>query len=262
MAKFKQYVESHDLFGFGRKESERELLDKEDQRSITPIRRFDLELMMDFLSRKKLGVFEAAQPFLSEIRWGSKPGAIKLEVDTGLTFFIKKLAMDKEGNPRWVAKKTMQLNRLGFGGSEDSVAQEVFEMLEKYNDGTIESPVEEYRGLRDLVEHMYNKMKRFAKEIFYPQGIRKLSEDSYIISFAINGTGTEAPNQQRVEDNQTIVSYDKEAGVIHVCNQNIISPVGKRRAWNIKQSDLDLYFLPTQPKEEISDCVATHMRYY
>ena len=58
-----------------------------------PIRQFDVELMLNLLLRKKLGLHEADYSgFSNEITWGNRrPGAIKLEVDTGYTFYIKRL---------------------------------------------------------------------------------------------------------------------------------------------------------------------------
>lgn len=256
---FKTFFEAKDIFGF-KKEIEpqnapNELLNK-------PIKQFDIELMMDLLSRKTIGVSEAYMPFLHEIRWGSQPGAVKLEVDTGYTFYIKKLAVDKLGSPRWVTKKVFQLNRQGYGGTEDLVAQEIFDHIQRYSEGNIEAPVEDYKDLDNLVHHIYNKLKRTSKVIFIPEGIRKVHDDAYIIKFGVRGQGVEAPNHTRVEQNQTMVTYDREAGTIRVTNYNLESPVGRDHSWKIGANDLDLYFFPTQNHDEISETIAVHMKYY
>jgi hypothetical protein len=59
-----------------------------------------------------------------------------------------------------------------------------------------------------------------------------------------------------------MVTYDREAGTIRVTNYNIKSPVGKRHSWKIYPNDLDLYFFPSQDRDEISETVAVHMKYY
>jgi hypothetical protein len=257
--RFRKYFEATDIFGFESKKSEP---NPESAFLSKPVKQFNVELMMDFLSQKNLGAFGPSMPFLHEIRWGNQPGSMKLEVDTGYTFYLKKLGIDKQGNPRWVTKRMFQLNRQGYGGTEDAVAQEVFEQIQKYSTSNIESPVEEYKDLENLVDNIYKKVIRTSKPIFMPEGIRKLHDDAYILKFGVRGSGLEASSQTRVEQNQTLISYDREAGTIRVTNYNIKSPVGRRHAWKIYPNDLDLYFFPTQDRDEISETVAVHMKYY
>jgi len=259
LSNFKQYFEATDIFGF---DKTRPIEVSKSEVPTEPIHRFDIELMMNFLSQKKLGVQEAYTPFVTEIRWGQQPGALKLEIDTGYSFYIKKLGVDLEGNPRWITKKMFQLNRQGFGGYEDSVAQEVFEQIEKYSEENIESPVANYNELHSLVDHIYKKLIRESKYIFIPEGIKKINDDAFIIKFGVRGQGVESRDQTRVEQNQTLISYDKNAGTLRVTNYNIKSPVGGRHEWKIYPSDLDLYFFPSQDREEISETVLVHMKYY
>lgn len=255
---FKQYVEATDIFGF---EPDPQQEKAPEELLAQPIHQFDTELMMNLLRQKTIGLFEGNSFFTNEVKWGSQPGAIKLEVDTGYTFYIKKLAVDKVGNPRWATKKMFQLNRNGYGGLEDSVAQEIYEHLNRYYESPLESPAVEYKDLESLTFHVYRQMKKVAKPYFIPTGIKKMHENAYLISFEVDGHGVEAPNQQRVEQNQTMISYDDEQGTIRIFNYNIESPVGGR-TWSLKENDIDLYFFPSQTREEIADCLAVHMKYY
>lgn len=259
--RFRKFFEATDIFGF---EPSLSGIDPDDNMLSRPIQQFNLELMMELLSNKKIGMQKAYVPFVSEIQWGNEPGAIKLEVDTGLTFYIKKLGVDKIGGHRWVTKKMFQLNRQGYGGLEDSVSQEIYEHLDKLSQSRIDAPSEVYEAedLENLVIHLQNKMKRIAKDIFVPAGIKKLSEYAYVISMDVRGMGLEAQSQRRVEQNQTVVTYDKEQGTIRIFNYNIESPVGGPHKWQIMESDLDIYFFPTQDREEISECIAVHFKYY
>lgn len=258
---FKQFFEATDIFGFSPK-NQPESEPKIDPFFSNPIRQFNIELMMDFLSKKSLGIISPHTTYINEIIWGNQPGAIKLEVDTGYTFFIKKLGIDRQGSPRWLTKKMFQLNRQGYGGTEDIVAQEIFEQLEKIASANIESPKNDYNDLQNLVDHIYKKTIKNSKSIFIPEGVRKLSDDAYIIKFGVRGHGVEAKGHQRVEQNQTMISYDRDTGTIRVTNYNIESPVGKRHSWKVKPNDLDIYFFPTQDRDEISETVAVHMKYY
>ena len=255
---FKKFFEATDIFGFEPNRSQEE---KDDNLLTHPINQFDIELMMDLLSQKRISNQEPFMKFLHEIQWGHIPGSMKLEVDTGYTFYIKRLAIDKEGNPRWLTKKMFQLNRQGYGGLEDKVAQEIFENLERYSTQNIETPVDDYKDLENLTSNIYEKLKRTSKIIFIPEGVRKLSDDAYIIKFGVRGHGLESAGQYRVEQNQTLISYDRKAGTIRLTNYNVESPVAAH-TWSIGLNDLDLYFFPSQDRDEISETIAVHMKYY
>lgn len=256
---FRRFFESKDIFGF---ETEKEKDQPLDPMLMDPIKTFDVELMIELLSKKKIGAYKPVSDYMNEIRWGSQPGAIKLEVDTGYGFLFKKLGTDKQGNPRWYTKRIYQLNRNGYGGMEDSVAQEVYENLERFVEGGIDAPQEEYSDLDSLVRHIYSKMRRNAKIMFIPENIKKLNDNAYLLCFGVRGHGLEFRNQQRVEQNQTLVSYDESQGTIRICNYNLLSKVGGPHEFKISQNDLDLYFFPSQSRDEIADAVATFMKFY
>ena len=245
-------VIENDIFGF---EHDKDEESPNDSFLSNPINQFDVELMMDFLSEKTIAGHKGFSLFPNVIQWGNQPGSVKLEVDTGYRFNIKKLGVDKQGNPRWVTKKMFQLNRQGYGGYEDAVSEEIFEQL-------IESTPEDYKDLDNLVQNIYSKIKKTAKNIFIPEGVRKLHDDAYIIKLGVKGSGLEARNQQRVEQNQTLVSYDRQQGTIRITNYNLLSPTGKGHEFKINQNDFDCYFFPSQSRDEISEVVAVRMKYY
>lgn len=257
---FRDFLESKDIFGFEIQHTQRD----NDDMLEKPIHQFDVELMMEFLSRKKIGVHEPSLPFMNEIKWGISPGAVKVEVDTGYTFYIKRLGVDKQGSPRWITKKMLQLNRQGHGGLEDIVAQEIHDYAARAANGPIDGPQEGYTpdDLENLVVHLNGKIRRVMKDIFLPVGIKKLSEYAYIISLDVRGQGVESPDQHRVEQNQTAVTYDPEQGTIRVFNYNIESPTGGPHTWSLMENDLDIYFFPSQSRDEIADCLAVHFKYY
>lgn len=253
---FKKFVEATDIFGFDapRKEDHK----KDDG----PINQFNIELMMDILSKKKIGNFKPEMPFINEIRWGDTPGAVKLDIDTGYTFYVKKLGVDKQGVRRWASKQMFQLNRQGYGGLEDMVAQEIHDHLIRAYESALDSPVSDYDDLENLTLRIYDKAKKVAKSIFIPEGIRKLNDNAYIIKMGVGGQGVEAPGHKRVEQNQLLVSYDPTAGTIRINNYNIESAVGGPHSWEIQPSDLDIYCFPTQSRDEISELCAVHYKYY
>lgn len=255
---FKKYLEAIDIFGFDKDRTE---IDTHDPFLTDPINQFDTELMMNFLSKKSLNTISAVGD-VSKVQWGNEPGAIKVEVDPGFTFYIKRLNNDKAGNPRWVTKKMFQLNRNGYGGYEDSVAQEIHECAVQVSKQSLDAPKEKFDGLEDLSMHIYNKLKRSSKPIFIPEGIKKMSDNAYLLCFGLKGQGVQWRSQDRVEQNQTAITYDEQCGTIRITNYNLRSSVGGLHEWKLMPSDLDVYFFPTQTREEIAEAISVHMKYY
>jgi hypothetical protein len=259
--RFRSFFEATDIFGFDAKRTPPETA-AEDLLG-RPINMFNIELMMELLSKKRIGPDLPTSNFVTEMIWGNGQGAVKVEVDTGYTLYVKKLGLDLQGNPVWATKRMLQLNRQGYGGLEDSVAQELYEYAEKaYNEPQVNAVEFKERDLENLVVHISNKIKRTARNIFIFEGIRRLPNDSYLIKMGLRGQGVEAPDHFRIEENLTQVHYDKETGVIHITNYNVASPVGKAHSWMIHPRDLDIYFFPNQDREEMSECLAVHMKYY
>lgn len=256
---FKKFFEATDIFGF---DSNRSGEEPDDNMLAKPISMFNLELMADILTKKSIGSLKPYVKFVNEISWGSQPGAVKLYIDPGNTFYIKKLGKDKIGNERWVTKKMFQLNRQGYGGLEDVVAEEIHNELLKAYEGPLDSPINDYNDLENLTQQIYNKARKVMKHIFIPEGIRKVNDNAYIIKMGVRGHGLEGISQSRVEQNQTLVSYDPECGTIRINNYNIESPVGGPHTWTLNPVDLDLYCFPSQGRDEISELVAVHYKYY
>lgn len=261
MLSFKAFIEATDIFGFDKNADEPEIVNDKDHDK--PVHQFNLELMMWHLLRKNVGLYEAECPFENEIIWGGhRPGAIKLESDTGFTFFIKRLGRDMEGNERWATKKVLQLNRRGIGGWEEQIAGEIHDHIVNYTHLPVDGPMKEYDGLENLVYKMATKIRKVAPTMFLFQGIKKLDENVYHIVFGLRSNGVQAPNQQAVEQVVTQVSYDEHCGTIKVDNYKISSKVGRDVGFRLRPKDFEAFFFPTQPVDEITEAISVHMRYY
>ena len=194
--------------------------------------------------------------------WGSDAGDMRLFIDTGLTFYIQKKGKDKLGESHWITKKMFQLNRQGYGGLEDIVAQEIYTELVKAHESPLDSPINDYNDLEHLTQQTYNKMKKVMKHIFIPEGIKKLSDNAYVIKLGVRGHGVQEMDQRRVEQNQTLLTYDPERGTINISNYNLTSRVGGPHEWDIGHKDFDVYCFPSQGRDEISELAAINAKYY
>ena len=257
--KFKQFFEATDIFGF---DADRAGDKPDDNMLARPICQFNLELMMDLLAKKNIGNKRPHMKFVNEMSWGNETGDMRIFVDTGYTFYIQKRGKDKLGESHWITKKIFQLNRQGYGGLEDIVCNEIHDELVKAHESPIDSTINDYNDLENLTQKIYNKMKKVMKHIFIPEGIKQLSDNAYIIKLGVKGHGVQEMDQRRVEQNQTLVSYDPERGTINITNYNLSSRVGGPHDWKIGTKDLDVMCMPSQSRDEISEIVAVNMKYY
>lgn len=257
---FKKWLlrEFRDVFGF-----DKDIVPKYDKskKSEKPVNRFDIESVINYLEMHKLGYKEPNIKYVNEIHWGEGPGAIRLWIGTGLNVMLEKQAVDLTGTPRWITKKVYQIDQAGYGGYEDAVANELIEKLEKIDESPPDSPKHDYNELESLVSNIAGSLRRCSRPIFIFEGVRKLDDNSYIVRLGVRGQGNDAQDQQRVEENQTFITYDSETGLIRMTNYNIESPK-KSHSWGIMPVDTDWYFCPTQSREEITETIANTMHWY
>ena len=257
---FKLWLETdlNDLFGF---ERDKEPAPKNRVEEEKPIHNFDIDELTGLLKDRHLPGKKAKIKYVNEIHWGDRPGAIKLEISPTLALEVAKMGVDLQGNKVWLTKKYYQINRDGYGGFEENVADEVFNLIKYVDNQPLESPKSQYPELENLVVGMANKFRRVAHDIFIFEGVTKINDTNYIIKLGVRGHGIQAPDQQRVEENLTDISFDPQSGKIRVLNTNVESSLGGHK-WEIMPSDNDFYFFPSQSRDEIIEAMSVGMKWY
>lgn len=249
--------ENKDIFGFEKYQK----LEKKKPEDEKPINRFNVERMMDSLSLHEVGAKSPYVRFSNEMHWGKGHGAMRVWLGTGLNIMIDRQGIDLTGTPRWITKRIYQIDPSGYGGYEEAVAQELMDEIKKIDETQLDSPKRDYDDLEGLVASMASTIRRTAKDVFIFEGIRKVDANNYIIRLGLRGHGVEAQDQQRVEENQTHVSFDRDSGTLRVLNYNIESSKAQHE-WAIMVTDTDLNFFPTQTREEIVETIANTLHWY
>ena len=254
---FKFWIETRDVFGF-----EKELYaDPKPEKTEKPIKEFSLACLITSLGQYPLGVKQPDIKFINEIHWGEEPGAIRVRIGNKLCVMIERRNIDFQGTNRWGCKRFYQIPQTGEGGNEESFAQEIMEVLKAVDFEPLDSANHEYTGLEELAASMSNMLKKTSNSLFVFEGTRKSNDDEYIIRFSVRGHGTGWRHQRRIEENHTRLNYSKDAGVIKLSNFNVFSPM-QGHEWLQAQQDLELYFFPSQPTEEMIECIANFMYWY
>jgi hypothetical protein len=71
---FRRWFEATDIFGFDKDDEKEENPNKDNE----IFSMFNTETMIEYLSKRKLGINPATVNFMNEIQWGNQVGAIKL----------------------------------------------------------------------------------------------------------------------------------------------------------------------------------------
>ena len=257
--KFQEWMlrEFRDVFGFDRDIRPQ----KKDKSSERPIKQLDIENVVNTLSEYNLPTRQGIAKFINEVQWGEDQGAIRVRVGTGMNFFIERISVDLEGIPQWITKKIYQVDQTGIGGKEDTIIQEVFDEVKILDEKPMDSAKREFKEIENLVGNMAGKIRRTAKDVFVYEGVRKLEENDYVIRLSVRGHGQLSREGWVVKENQTHVVFDQKKGLIRVVNYDVANQ-REGRNWVIRPSEVDVYFCPTQSREEISEAIATTLHWF
>ena len=253
---FKLWLE-RDIFGFDQ-DIKSTNTPKQDEK---PLKRFDIEILTNFLETMNLPGKLPKVKYVNEIIWGENVGAVRVKIGPTLQLQIDKCCTDLQGSAIWTTKKFYQINRAGYGGYEKNVGMEVFEEVKRIDAEGIDSPSQEYSELPNLAVRIANGLKRLARDIFIYEGIRKVNETNYIVRFGVRGQGVEARDHQRVIENLTDISFDRKSGKIKIINHSVKTNVGGH-FWKILPADQNWYFMPSQSKDEIVEVIGNNLKWY
>lgn len=259
-----------DVFGFD------ELIDKKEREKAPPkdddlpIRAFNLHWMMDNLARKKLGgKIKATETMIDGIIWGEwkKVGTIRVRVMPNITVYVERMIQDLNGTRTWVLKHVLKPNIREYAGSEDVVANDIFEYVEKVHFENFDSPSEDYDSLLTLAKRMATRLRTVAPDGFSFQDIKEVNKDYYVISFALRNAGvgklvTRTQNLQQSPEATIDVNYKKDRGLIHVILTTVSVGGDGQSGWEVDLPFLDAWYAPTQKKDEIIESVMKVLKFY
>lgn len=136
------------------------------------------------------------------------------------------------------------------------LASEMYDHLEKLSIEMIDSAQRDYPEFSRLVEKMVSAVRRdYPSYCMFPAGLKKINENYFKIYFEFRGHGVLAPpRQKRMEQFDIDLFWDKSKGLVRCWGYNIESSLGQHD-WTPAPSEWDEWFAPSQPIEEIIECV-------
>jgi len=265
---FRLFESGEDIFGFEDIEARKEKKEQESDDEL-PLRAFNVQWMMDVLSRKKINKrIKSSDAFLDHVVWGNpkSDGSIRVRLTPNIEIYIERRTTDKEGAGVWILKRVFKPKLKEFAGQEEIVANDTFEEVEKLYDEKIDSAADEYDSLMSLAKRMATRIRSHAPLIYNYQDTKEVNKSYYIISFAIRNAGvgklvTRGRTQGQSPEVTIDVNFNKERGLIHVI-LGTVSAGAEGSGWEVDLPYLDSWYAPSQDKDEIIDTVLTALKYY
>ena len=251
------FREFTDVFGFDREVR----MTPKNKKLEWPVKQLNIERVMDTLGAYNLRTKEAHIKFVNEVHWGEGSQAIRVLAGTGLNFFIDRRGYDLQGVSRWITKKIYQVDQTGIGDQEEKIAQELFEVIKRLDEQPVDSAQHEFKDIENLVINMAGKIKRTAHDVFVYEGVKKVEDNDYVIRLSVRGQGQVSRDNWTVKENQTHIVFDPKTGLIRIMNYDV-GTKSEGRSWMIRPSEIDLYFCPTQSREEISEAIANTLHWF
>jgi DNA-directed RNA polymerase subunit N (RpoN/RPB10) len=263
MGDFKKWLINEDIFGF---EKYKKPIDKTEVYD-GPLSPIAADTIMESMMGKNIQGQEAFSDFHDQVQWGRHPGAVRMVISPLGSYksIIRKLQINLEGTENWVCKKIIPYkNMLHTTFSFDEhLAEEMFEKIENIYKEQINAPSKEYNNLEKLVVQISKYCCRadIIPEIFIHKGIKKKSNENYLIVFECKGHGVEAPDSMRLEQFIIEMSYKKSTGMIRSFGYGVQSPT-RQHLWRPQPSEWDEFFSSGQSEKEIVEAIGSVLSTY
>jgi len=256
---FKLFTE--DLFGFDAIEKRPTPQEEDDD---LPIHPFSSEWFLDSLGRKKIGNRVPSQPqiIFGIINWDTT----RVRLTPNLNISIERQIEDLLGQKTWICKALFHPDLKKYAGKEDTVAEDVFQEVQKIYFEALDRPTETYNLLL-LTQRMASRVQHHLPSLYNYKSTIKKSENYYVISLAITNAGvgkiTSMLPHLALSPEATIdVNFNEERGLVHIILTTVGISTKGEPGWELDVPMLDAFFAPSQNKDEIIEPVLTTIRYY
>lgn len=260
--KFREWLisEKQDIFGFDDSSPREDAKRLVDENPISPI---DSETIMLELVKLQLNGKKPIWDWHDTVEWGREnPGAIRVEVSPlgSAKIITRRLTVNLLGERVWVCKKIIPF-RDEHKNNELELAHNVSESLMLIDKELLDTPKAEFPDFHKLVALTNQGCRKYAPDIFVYEGLRKITDNHFIIHMGYRGQGVEAPGHRRCEEFNIDIHHDQQTGMIRSFGYEVSSPVGGHR-WDVNPSEWNEQFAPSQPIDEIVQQIVAALTSY
>lgn len=220
-----------------------------------PYTKPDIGWVIDRLKQRTMGLKTSTEEFYGELHVGQGEGRLQILFCPygGLKAVIRRKHRDLHGESVWVCKRVVVMDDQKYDGHWERLVNDVTDQLTTIFGEMLDTPANDWDRMERLAVRIANRVRSLRPDIFVFEGVRKKSDDYYIIHFGLRGQGVEGPGAQRVEQFQVSLYYDRDAGYIRSWGNDVTSPT-RRHKWDLAPAEWNEIHFPSQSDDEIVDC--------
>jgi hypothetical protein len=227
-----------------------------------PIEKLDSSHVLEELVRMgKLNGRIPTKTWSNILEYGNEPGGLNVSISPlgSYKIIVRKYISDNKGNIIPICKNVIPLlNDFDHKGDNDpselKLASDIFNVLSKIDQEKLEAPKADWNGLEILTTDLAKRVKMEHPPIMNYGGVIKLNEHTYIIYLTYKGYGNGTPGSQKSEEFIIYMQYKPNKGLIHSWGCEVNSPA-RTRLYLSAPSEWDELFSPSQPNDEIVNCI-------
>ena len=197
----------------------------------------------------------------TEIVYGEGVGKMQVDVSPlGSYKIILKYINDLQGNLtgicRYIQPLVNDFNHKGPNDPREQVlADKLYNKLQEMDAEPLPAPMSgKLKEFEKVVHKFASVVKTEHPAIMVYEGLRKLDENNYLMSFEYKGYGNGLPNSNKAEKFLINWQYMPKEGLIHTWGYEVVSK-SVTRTYIPTPSEWDEYFTPSQPSEVIIGCI-------
>jgi hypothetical protein len=187
-----------------------------------------------------------------EIIWTDNGYLMEVNVNPfgSLRITTRKHIKDIKGNTTKLCKDVFDLGD-EHNGKENLVAEKIYKRIKRIRGDNYDHAVSNYSGLEKLSKILFKAcLETYPSYVMFPKGLKKIDNNYYKIFFEFKGGGAGVPGNNRAEQFNIDLNYDKEKGLIRCWGYDIDSPM-KQREFLPQASEWNEYFSPKESPEKI-----------
>jgi hypothetical protein len=226
---------------------------------------FNANRMLEYLASLKIGGKQGFQEFNNTVQWGKEAGSLRVELGQQYNLYLERLVHDIDGEPFWITKKVFKINTDEYKQYVESVADSIYEQIEKVANESLDGPQKKFAGILDLAKDISEEVNYYANEFFVLDHIRQLSENRSLLAFFVKGAGVGYLRGMhgggRINQVLVDLNFNESTGLVHTQCCILLSG-SDSNSWMIQPSFADFVFCPTQPIHEMSHAIVTALKWF
>lgn len=220
------------------------------------------ELLKELVNLGQINQRRISKNWDTELLYGEGVGKMQVDVSPLGSFkiILRRYINDLKGNYTGICRYVQPLvNDFNHKGPNDPteqvIADKLHQKLTEMDAEPLPTPMSgKVKEFEKVVHRFASAIKNDHPLVLVYEGLNRMDENNYLMSFTYRGFGNGLPNSNKAEKFLINWQYMPTEGLIRTWGYEVVSK-SVTRTFIPTPSEWDEYFTPTQPSEVIVGCI-------